>query len=70
MELATRLVFPTPTIKMSLVSIAVAPRRRVSLSSAINNAIDGDLGDSVLDLFVRVAIVAEVFVAMSLVMSS
>jgi hypothetical protein len=55
---------------MSLVSIAVAPRRRVSLSSAINNAIDGDLGDSVLDLFVRVAIVAEVFVALSLVMSS
>ena len=50
--------------------LAVGPRRRVSLSAAINNAIDGDLGDSVLDLFVRVAVVAEVFVAISLVMSS
>jgi hypothetical protein len=55
---------------MSLAALSVAPRRRVSLSAAINNAIDGDLGDSVLDLFVRVAVVAEVFVAISLVMSS
>ena len=55
---------------MSLVSVSFAPPRRVSLSAAINNAIDGDLGDSVLDLFVRVAVVAEVFVAISLVMSS
>lgn len=51
-------------------SIPLAPPRRISLAAALGNAIDGDLGDSVLDLFVRVAVVAEVFFAVGLVMSA
>lgn len=55
---------PTPT------TISYAPPRRTSLATALGNAIDGDLGDSVLDLFVRVAVLAEVFFAVGLVMSA
>jgi len=60
----TLLSSSTPT------TISFAPRRRTSIATALGNAIDGDLGDSVLDLFVRVAVLAEVFFAVGLVMSA